>query len=117
MTDNTLIAHFMGYKIETKNFQYQHFHSSNESNWEWDKGDIVTLDGYEVPDHSNEPYFSLDALPFHTWELLMPIVNKCKSLGNADGINKILLERTIDETKLFNAVVEFIKDYNGTRMN
>ena len=56
--DNKLIAEFVGYKIENKRFQSLEYHSSNESNWEWNEGEIVTLNGDEVCDSSQEPYFS-----------------------------------------------------------
>lgn len=78
--NNKLIAEFMDYRIENQKFQYQNYNSSNESYWEWDEGDIVTLDGQEVSDYNNEPFYSLEGLPFYEWNWLIPVVEKIESI-------------------------------------
>jgi len=59
-------------------FQTQEFHSSNESHWVWDEGEIVVnSNGHEVSDSNNEPYYHLEHLPFDSsWNWLMPVLNK-----------------------------------------
>lgn len=112
--DIELVAKFMGYRIENRKFQYEHEHSSGESCWEWDEGEIVVDEnGYEVPDQRNEPYFSLEYLPLDEWHMLMPAVNKCKSQGTTGSlkeINDILASEYIDQKKLFDAVHTFVKN-------
>ena len=127
--DIKTIAKFMGYKIENQKFQTLEFHSSNESHWEWDEGEIVTLDGEEVSDYNNEPYFSLKDLPFDSeWDWLMPVVEKIESLGytfKIKGSTVVIKHSDVDfedifvvredfdkKEAVFIGVLKFIKRYN-----
>ena len=140
--NNKIIAEFMGYKIENKKYQSLHFHSSNESDWVWEEGDIVTRNGSEVSDPSQEPYFSLEDLPFNSdWNLLIEVVEKIENTKikdysistditddktfisvwhYGDGSKwSILISNYNEEYKDFNkiqrtykAVIEFINFYN-----
>jgi hypothetical protein len=78
LNGRVLIAEFMGYHMKHTKFQTQVFHSSNESHWVWDEGEIVVdASGHEVDDSNNEPYCSLEDLPFNSsWDWLMPVLNK-----------------------------------------
>jgi hypothetical protein len=125
-----IIAKFMGYKIENKKFETLQYHSSNESDWVWDEGKIVTLEGDEVCDYNNEPYFLLEDLPFNkNWDWLMPVVEKIESLGytfkitgNIVTINHPFFEdigyRKTDLSKIeavYLGVLMFIKWYNNQK--
>lgn len=130
--NNKIIAEFMGYKIENKKYQSLHFHSSNESDWVWEEGEIVTLNGSEVSDESQEPYFSLEDLPFNSdWNWLMEVVEKIekefcstnihyysqKQIYSVDfsGFNIKYEESEYGDDKLrilYEAVVKFINFYN-----
>lgn len=113
-TNNKLIAEFLGYKLEEKNYQYQNFHSSNESSWEWDKGVIVTLDGEEVSNFENEPMFSFDELNFEgDWNLLIDALKKIEQL--MEGIPNQLLNISLysEINEVYDVIVEFIKWYNN----
>jgi hypothetical protein len=140
--DIKIIARFMGYKVENKKFQTLRYHSSNESEWEWEEGEIVTLNGDEVSDENNEPYFSLERLPFKSdWNWLMTVIEKIESIkDNHHGYFAVCVSSntcSIQATNFrpdkpipnpphyynsftcnskiestYNAVVEFIKFYN-----
>lgn len=128
-----LLAQFAGFTMEKRKFQYQHYHSSNEASWEWSEGDIVVYGGHEYPDPNNEPYGSLEDLPFiHDWGLLMLVVSKIEEsneyevdiFGNCCHISNILDNsyppdiECAEESKteaVYQAVVRFVKWYNGTK--
>jgi len=79
---NKLIAEFLGYSIQNKQFQTQIWNSSNESYWGWEEDDIVCDENNnEVCDENNEPYFGLEDLPFNqSWDWMMPVVEKIESI-------------------------------------
>lgn len=137
---NRLIAEFMGYKIENKGYQTLEYHSSNESSWVDREGEIVTLNGQEVSDSDNEPYFNLEDLPFNeSWDWLMSVVEKIENLEKLAGTvfiiqnhctikSNMLGDKTVmsnrgqcyqeENSKLSNsysAVIEFIEWYNDQK--
>mgnify|MGYP000518905893 CR=1 FL=1 len=125
-TNNKLIAEFAGYKLENKKYQYQHFHSSNESCWEWDEGVIVTLDGHEVSGADNEPIFDFDELPFEEdWNLLIGVLKKIREISNVKltiddydkmkSITKYLNPYDYEIDFIYEKVIEFIKWYNNEK--
>jgi len=133
---NMLLGEFVGYKIENKRFQSLEYHSSNESHWEWNEGEIVTLNGSEVCDSSQEPYFSLEDLPFDTdWNWLMEVVMKINQFENQrfsclinsmdcniyDNVNSEIVVTSFGDfnteqlkESIYTACVKFIKWYNDS---
>jgi hypothetical protein len=118
--ENKLIAEFLGYKIENKKYQSIEYHSSNESHWEWNEGEIVTLNGNEVCDSSQEPFYSLEDLPFDSdWNWLMEVVDKISSELHY-SINATLEFLSEEQNRdglygikdVYEAVVEYVKLYN-----
>lgn len=79
---NKLIAEFMGCKILHKKYQIRSWNSSNEYYWADGDGEIVCdKDGNEVDDFNNEPFSSLEHLPYsESWDWLMPVVKKVTDL-------------------------------------
>ena len=91
MTDNELIAEFMGLSIKEGVCYYT------------DADDMFPM-GIEV----EEPY-----LPYHTsWDWLKPVVDEIEQVneGVPEQMLHVSLYSTIDE--VYEAVVEFIKTYN-----
>lgn len=116
MTDNELIAEFMGYKLKQGKQLAQYISGGHE--WYW-VGENFTID---------EPSW----LPESNWNLLMPVVEKthiiCDQMMRKYPENKDLDDATgwrawsyrhpkltTDITRVYNQVVEFIKWYNQNR--
>lgn len=79
---NKLLAGFLGYQLIQKKYQYLNYNSSNESYWEWDEGNIVCdKNGNEVNFYNDEPLYSLEDIPFKSWDVLMPVVEKIENLS------------------------------------
>ena len=78
LENNKLIAEFMGYQILHKKYQTRHMCSSNESDWVVEYGEIVCdTNGNEVDDEKQEPFYSLEDLPFnYSWDWLMPVISE-----------------------------------------
>ena len=128
---NTLLAEFVGYKLENKRFQSLEYHSSNESHWEWNEGEIVTLNGNEVCDYSQEPYFSLEDLPFDSdWNWLMEVVDKIESLCKNRGVeinskfvhirvdNNLTISSGVHSNRMeavYSACVKYVQWYNENK--
>ena len=102
MSDNKLIAEFMGVKplVLGGSIEYEMY---------------GVLDCIE--DFPNEKHFFMDdEMRFHeSWDWLMPVVQKCfdtqqPSEGQHYFINESLL--TMDIEVVYDRVVEFIKEYN-----
>ena len=56
-------------------------------------------------------HYRLDELKFHSsWEWLMPVIDKCYQEHMSKHIVDAVL--TFDKYKAFQAVVQFIKEYN-----
>lgn len=137
--DTELIAKFMGFQILNAKYETRVFHSSNESSFEWEEGEIVCDEnGKEVCDYNQEPYYSLESLPFdEDWNWLMSVVEKIDSLGkwafaidshpypvsdtcvlihdaHERGIYNCIVEEIHENkmTAVYNACVKFIKLYN-----
>ena len=94
MQDNKLIAEFMGWDIESPTTLPSNLHLSN-----------LELDNNEVLEYK-----------FHTsWDWLMPVVEKIFALAVADENIELFYDvqtHIPDKTATYNAVVEFIKEYN-----
>ena len=94
MKDNKLIAEFMGWNIESPTTLPSNLHLSN-----------LELDNNEVLEYK-----------FHTsWDWLMPVVEKIFALAVADENIELFYDvqtHIPDKTATYNAVVEFIKEYN-----
>jgi len=87
-TNNKLIAEFMGYKVFSKGTKCY--------SPKYDEG--------------------LEPMKFHkSWDWLMPVAEKCLTTGDRQHfvINDALLTCNIEE--VYNAVVEFIKQYNDEK--
>ena len=97
MKDNKLIAEFMGWDIESPTTLPSNLHLSN-----------LELDNNEVLEYK-----------FHTsWDWLMPVVEKIFALAVADENIELFYDvqtHIPDKTATYNAVVEFIKEYNNER--
>lgn len=91
ISDNKiLVAKFMGYQLLTKKYESRTYNSSNEFYYELNEGEIVCdKNGNEVNFYNDEPLYSLEDIPFNTWDTLIPIVQKIK----LDASSKLLLER------------------------
>jgi hypothetical protein len=93
MNNNKLIAEFMGWDIKSPTTIPSNLHLSN---LELDSGEFW-------------------AYEFHTsWNWLMPVVNKCYTSNMQhpnDDITQGLIDVDIKAT--YQAVVEFIKEYNN----
>ena len=88
--DNKLIAEFMG--LETPDGCYFE-HLTKEGN-------------RELTHHI--------LLQYHTsWDWLMPVVQKCYKIDNEEGFDSLVdAVSTLDLDGTYQAVVEFIKEYN-----
>jgi hypothetical protein len=122
---NKLIGLFMGYQILHKKYQTQTWCSSNESTWDFSEGFIVCdINGHEVDDNDNEPYFYIEDLPFkNSWDWLMPVVKKIYDFKDIDkykesdgwyayyGLETFLF--SVDIESVYLKCVEFIIWYNN----
>ena len=98
--DNKLIAEFMGVKPTIL-------------------GDEITYEMYGaidcIEDGLDEQHFFLEEeLMFHTsWDWLMPVVQKCYKIDNEEGFDSLVdAVSTLDLDGTYNAVIEFIEEYN-----
>ena len=97
MSNNKLIAEFMGWDIESPTTLPSNLHLSN-----------LELDNNEVLEYK-----------YHTsWDWLMPVHKKCMFTPNFEGDDELrtyLIDAVIDADidRLYDAVVEFIKEYNN----
>jgi len=94
MSNNKLIAEFMGWDIESPTTLPSNLHLSN-----------LELDNNEVLEYK-----------YHTsWDWLMPVIESIDHLQYelVQGIEDALATRHIGDT--YQAVVEFIKAYNNER--
>ena len=95
MTNNKLIAEFMGYEIVYRPYS----------------NGFIKLAETELCD--------VDDLEYHTeWNWLMPVVNKCYTSNMQhpnDDITQGLIDVDIEAT--YKAVVEFIQEYNNEKEN
>ena len=93
MENNKLIAEFMGYDIST-----------------------IASSGVEVVEFESKDT-KVDNLKYHTsWDWLMPVHRKCIFTPNFSGddqLRTLLIDAVIDAdiNRLYDAVVEFIKEY------
>ena len=90
MNNNKLIAEFMG--LETPDGCYFE-HLTKEGN-------------RELTHHI--------LLQYHTsWDWLMPVVQKCYKIDNEEGFDNLVdAVSTLDIDGTYNAVIEFIEEYN-----
>ena len=105
MKENKLIAEFMGYEEQDMSFRIPKNILKIEQ--ENDCPNSQDLDCWDVP---------LKSLQFHTsWDWLMPVVEKIEQVheGVPQELINLSLFSTIDEA--YNAVVEFINEYNKTK--
>ena len=100
ISDNELIAEFMGMELGDDRTMYY--------------DDIENL----------HPPTPINELKFHTsWDWLMPVHKKCMFTPNFQGDDELrthLIDAVLDADidRLYNAVVEFIKEYNeNERLN
>ena len=95
MENNKLIAEFMGYDIST-----------------------IASSGVEVVEFESKDT-KVDNLKYHTsWDWLMPVHRKCIFTPNFSGddqLRTLLIDAVIDAdiNRLYDAVVEFINQYNN----
>ena len=137
ISDNKiLVAKFMGYQLLTKKYESRTYNSSNEFYYELNEGEIVCDEnGNEVNFYNDESLYSLEDIPFNTWDVLMEVVEKIEFLGFNTFINydinirdnkkhicqisdhihanyPYIYIRGVDKiTSVYMAVVEFIKWY------
>lgn len=119
---NKLIAEFMGYyqpKEEQDNlFSFEVYYSRKRCRKDFPEKEVSTYYGEDIEDHA-----FVDDGKFHSsWDWLMPVVNKIRSLYNNTAVdhNDIiddLAEGCIEANiiQVWTAVVEFIKWYNNER--
>jgi hypothetical protein len=72
---------------------------------------------YSQVDYCTDMAFPFDDLHFHeSWDWLMPVVNKCMQSGDNTDEWDALYDAlsTVNITNTYNAVVEFINQYNKT---
>ena len=101
MTDNRLIAEFMG-AVGTPKYNPT----------EWDVYITGCLD-VDSDDENAQHFYTPDEMKYHTsWDWLMPVVQKCfESVENEDDFFDISGNLPYME-ETYNSVVEFIKTYN-----
>lgn len=86
--ENKLIAEFMGGKMKVENY-----HGIN----------IIEIDSKT---------FDLHGLKYHlSWDWLIPVVDKCYQEHMSKHIAEAVM--TFDIDKVYQVVVEFIKEYNA----
>ena len=91
MQDNKLIAEFMGWDIESLSTIPSNLHPSN-----------LELDNDEVLEYK-----------YHTsWDWLMPVVEKIEQVN--EGVPQQMLHVNLysEKREVYQAVIEFIKEYN-----
>ena len=127
MENNKLIAEFMGGVLSSV---------PNLINLPQTRGDanIHSVKGSEVLPNGTYSVHRLSELKYHSsWDWLMPVVDKIESLGyeffivedrikiahNTDHSTETIIDFTLGGSKrdaTYQAVVEFIKQYNDGRM-
>ena len=106
MKDNKLIAEFMG-AVGTPKYNPT----------EWDVYITGCLD-VDSDDENAQHFYTPDEMKYHTsWDWLMPVHKKCMFTPNFSGddqLRTLLIDAVIDADidRLYDAVVEFIKEYN-----
>ena len=106
MKDNKLIAEFMG-AVGTPKYNPT----------EWDVYITGCLD-VDSDDENAQHFYTPDEMKYHTsWDWLMPVHRKCMFTPNFSGddqLRTLLIDAVIDAdiNRLYDAVVEFIKEYN-----
>ena len=106
MKDNKLIAEFMG-AVGTPKYNPT----------EWDVYITGCLD-VDSDDENAQQFYTPDEMKYHTsWDWLMPVHKKCMFTPNFSGddqLRTLLIDAVIDAdiNRLYDAVVEFIKEYN-----
>ena len=106
MKDNKLIAEFMG-AVGTPKYNPT----------EWDVYITGCLD-VDSDDENAQHFYTPDEMKYHTsWDWLMPVHKKCMFTPNFSGddqLRTLLIDAVIDAdiNRLYDAVVEFIKQYN-----
>ena len=106
MNDNKLIAEFMG-AVGTPKYNPT----------EWDVYITGCLD-VDSDDENAQHFYTPDEMKYHTsWDWLMPVHKKCMFTPNFSGddqLRTLLIDAVIDAdiNRLYDAVVEFIKEYN-----
>ena len=100
MKDNILIAEFMGWELQ----------DNPTDRW---------YGSYREPNGVLHRNTDKEPLLFHTsWDWLMPVHKKCMFTPNFSGddqLRTLLIDAVIDAdiNRLYDAVVEFIKEYNN----
>ena len=104
---NKLIAEFMG-AVGTPKYNPT----------EWDVYITGCLD-VDSDDENAQHFYTPDEMKYHTsWDWLMPVHRKCMFTPNFSGddqLRTLLIDAVIDAdiNRLYNAVVEFINQYNN----
>ena len=101
MNDNKLIAEFMGYRYD------KCVSSEDKSTPLSEQGD------YYIPKYNSGDWVSESELEFHkSWDWLMPVVDKIEQVN--EGVPEQMLHVNLysERREVYNAVVEFIKEYN-----
>ena len=109
MNDNKLIAEFMG-AVGTPKYNPT----------EWDVYITGCLD-VDSDDENAQHFYTPDEMKYDTsWDWLMPVHKKCMFTPNFSGddeLRTLLIDAVIDAdiNRLYDAVVNFIKEYNDER--
>jgi len=90
---NIMIAEFMGYKLSKSGYGG------------WSDNNIRFY--YETKESKARTFFD-------SWDLLIPVIKKIKSLTNQTQMINVDL-MSLDINNLFNSVVEFIEFYNENK--
>lgn len=82
----------------------------NETIAEFDQKHSIGFGLYDF----NGCHYKLDELEFHaSWDWLMPVVQKCYKIDHEEGFDNLVdAVSTLNLDAIYQAVVEFIKEYN-----
>jgi len=104
MNDNKLIAEFMG-AVGTPKY--------NPTEWD------VYITGYldvDSDDENAQHFYTPDEMKYRiSWDWLMPVIEKCLDVSNDDNIEDFYsIQNVVPNIEAtYQAVVEFIKEYNN----